>query len=110
MGALRKAGSSWQQDVLERSLREALRWRVLEVLDVARPHWLAEVVLLAGFAVGWPGVTKEVLRRELDYLELRQLLSLNRSEPDWQAKLTREGVDIVEYTVDCEPGIARPQP
>jgi len=27
----------------------------------------------------------------------------------WTAELTRHGVDVVEYTVECEPGIARPK-
>ena len=26
----------------------------------------------------------------------------------WHAELTRYGVDVAEYTIDCEPGIARP--
>jgi hypothetical protein len=32
----------------------------------------------------------------------------NRNGPVWSAELTHHGVDIVEYTVDCFPGIARP--
>ena len=33
-----------------------------------------------------------------------------RKEPSgrWWSSLTRHGIDIAEYTVDCEPGIARP--
>lgn len=30
------------------------------------------------------------------------------ADNDWAAELTRYGVDIVEYTIGCEPGIARP--
>ena len=26
----------------------------------------------------------------------------------WFADLTRYGVDVAEYTVDCQPGVARP--
>ena len=26
----------------------------------------------------------------------------------WFADLTRLGVDLAEYTIDCQPGIARP--
>jgi len=31
------------------------------------------------------------------------------ASPAWFGKLTREGVDVVEYTVLCDPGIARPR-
>jgi hypothetical protein len=50
------------------------------------------------------------LRRELDYLSDRKLVEL-RKEPTgrWFADLTRYGVDICEYNIDCEPGIARPE-
>ena len=29
-------------------------------------------------------------------------------QPQWFCKLDRYGIDVVEYTVACEPGIARP--
>jgi hypothetical protein len=49
------------------------------------------------------------VKRELDYMKSRDLVSL-RTNPlgHVHAKLERYGIDIVEYTVDCEPGIARP--
>ena len=49
------------------------------------------------------------VRRELDYLADRDLVKL-RKEPSgrWWGELTRYGVDIAEYTIDCHPGIARP--
>ena len=55
-------------------------------------------------------VTPMEVRKELDYLEGRSLVKL-RKEPSgrWWSDLTRYGVDIVEYTVSCEPGIARPE-
>ena len=51
----------------------------------------------------------EVTARELDYLADRDLLEV-RKEPGgrWHAELARYGVDVVEYTVDCDPGIGRP--
>ena len=49
------------------------------------------------------------MRRELDYLETRDLVKVF-TDPLGQvsAELTRFGIDIAEYTVDVEPGIARP--
>lgn len=54
-------------------------------------------------------VTSSELRRELDYLRDRNLVTIKgEDQPFWSADLTRYGVDIVEYTVECHPGIARP--
>jgi len=56
-------------------------------------------------------ITLLEIRRELDYLEDRELLAVERSRvvPVWSAKINRLGVDLVEYTVPCDPGIARPE-
>ena len=37
-------------------------------------------------------------------------MTLNK-EPSgrWFAELNRHGTDVAEYTVECDPGIARPQ-
>ena len=53
--------------------------------------------------------TEVQIRRELDYLESRDLVKVF-TDPLGQvsADLTRFGIDIAEYTVPVEPGIARP--
>jgi hypothetical protein len=58
----------------------------------------------------YPDATELETRRELDYLADRELIDLDKM-PDgrWIAKLNRAGVDLAEYTTDCEPGIARPE-
>ena len=95
---------------LERSRREALRWRILQTLNVGRPYPIGEDVLLT--TVGGPDmpVTPMQLRRELEYLEHRKLIQLaGKCTSLWSAELNRYGVDVVEYTIDCDPGIARPR-
>ncbi|EFG6587636.1 hypothetical protein BMN62_003805 [Escherichia coli] len=58
----------------------------------------------------YPDTTQLELRRELDYLADRKMVELEkRPSGDWFADLSRLGVDIVEYTVECGPGIARPE-
>ena len=76
--------------------RESMRWNILLTLNNARPIGAYEATALE-------------LRRELDYLADRSLVDLKK-EPSgrWFADVTRYGVDIAEYTVDCQPGIARP--
>ena len=94
---------------MDKARRETNRWLILQCLDCARPLGAGEALLLSALA-DTATITPLELRRELDYLEERELLeTTNRNGPQWHAKLTRHGVDVVEYTVDIEPGIARPQ-
>ncbi|MBE2242480.1 MAG: hypothetical protein IAE86_06980 [Burkholderiaceae bacterium] len=90
--------------------REALRWLILLTLNNARPIGAYEGPILAVAQSEYPDATPLELRRELDYLSARELIALHK-EPGgkWFADLTRHGTDIAEYTVDCEPGIARPK-
>jgi hypothetical protein len=90
--------------------REHLRWLIILTLNHARPVGAFEGPILSVAQSEYPDATPLELRREMDYLADRQLVSLTR-RPDgrWFAELTRCGVDMAEYTVDCEPGIARPE-
>lgn len=108
MSALQKAHDVWGEQALEKGLRESVRWRALVLLDAARPEYLSDAALFACFGVGWPGLSRDTLRREIDYLRLRGLLTSSNDGPDWILGLTRDGIDLVEYTVPCDPGIARP--
>ena len=59
----------------------------------------------------FPDMSPDELRRELDYLRDRGLVTI-KTPPDgsaWRCDLTRYGIDVAEYTVDVEPGIARPE-
>ncbi len=89
--------------------RESLRWLILLTLNHARPIGAQESLILSTAQAVYADATALELRRELDYLEDRELVKLVKypSGP-WHAELTRYGVDIAEYTIDCEPGIARP--
>lgn len=89
--------------------REQLRWILLLALNYGRPNSVTEALIAATARELISDVTPLEVRRELDYLETRCLVSVKR-EPSgqWLAELTRMGVDVVEYTVECDPGIARP--
>ena len=89
--------------------RESMRWNILLTLNNARPIGAYEELVLSTIQAIYPDATALELRRELDYLAGRSLVELKK-EPSgrWFADVTRYGVDIAEYTVDCEPGIARP--
>jgi len=58
----------------------------------------------------YPDATALELRQQLDYLADRKMVELNKQPSGmWFADLTSLGVDIAEYTVECYPGIARPE-
>jgi hypothetical protein len=93
----------------EKHQREEARWRILR--DIGRPNPVAETLI-------WRHLTDDLhlqitphgLRRELDYLDERKLIKISGKEhPIWLSELTREGIDVIEYTIPCEAGIARPQ-
>ena len=45
----------------------------------------------------------------INTLSDRRLIDLTKQPAGmWFADLTRLGVDLAEYTIDCQPGIARP--
>ena len=87
-----------------------LRWQLIGILNKTRPHTASEQYLFDVLSLIYPDVTKIELRRELDYLQDRELLTLTKQPIGlWFADLTRHGVDIAEYTIECEAGIARPE-
>lgn len=94
---------------MARIRREALRWNLLKTLDWNRPYTMPEQRIAEVALTLYPDTTPQELRRELVYLEDRELVKITRqANGAWFADLTREGIDVAEYTVDCEPGIARP--
>ena len=89
--------------------RESMRWNLINTLDKARPHTSSEQFLLQVMQAIYPDATALEVRRELDYLADRDLVELKKQPSGtWFADLTRYGVDIAEYTIECDPGIARP--
>ena len=95
---------------MEKARREQIRWLIMVAVNAGRPSAVAESLIL-GAIQGVPvQCTALEVRRELDYLEDRKLIELERLEgAPWTAELTRDGVDFVEYTIPAEPGIARPK-
>lgn len=90
--------------------RESLRWYILLTLNTSRPVDPHEAVVLSTVQGIYPDATALELRRELDYLADRLLVTLVKSPSGpWVAGLTALGVDIAEYTVDCRAGISRPE-
>ena len=89
--------------------REDIRWQAMLTLNNARPIGAYEELVLSVVRAIYPDATAMELRKELDYLAERKLIILERNRLVWFAKINRYGIDIVEYVVPCDPGIARPR-
>ena len=93
----------------QRVRRESVRWHVLLVLSNARPIGSYEEPILSVVQAVYPDASPLELRQAMDYLDTRGLIVIDRQPHGrWHARLTRYGIDLAEYTCDCEPGIARP--
>ena len=93
----------------EKARREGMRWHIINTLNKARPYTSSEVFLLDVMRGIYPDATALELRQQLNYLKDRRLVELVKQPSGmWFADLNRLGVDIAEYTIDCEAGIARP--
>lgn len=95
---------------MARARREELRWLILSALYAAQPIGTSEAVIKNAIEPVILDLTLLEIRKELDYLAERDLVTVShRDGPIWTAKINRHGIDVVEYTVDCLPGIARPK-
>jgi len=98
------------QAQIDKARREAVRWFLMVTANVSRPHGMYTEAMLGVIQGTYPDATHHEIRRELDYLEERGLVKIKRDSLDrWAVELSRHGVDIVEYTVECDSGIARPK-
>lgn len=89
--------------------RESMRWMILLTLYNASPMGAFEELVLITVQAMFMDATALEIRREMDYLFERGLIKLDKQPHGrWFADLNRDGTDIVEYTVECDPGIARP--
>lgn len=96
--------------MMEKIRREGMRWNLLNALHKARPYTTHEQFLREVMASIYPNVTALEIRQQLEYLADRKLVDIDKQPHGvWYADINRLGVDIVEYTIDCQAGIARPE-
>ena len=89
--------------------REAIRWHLLSAIDISRPVGIYTEALLSIIQSVYPDATHQEVRRNLDYLEEREMVKIQKDPMDrWAVDLTRIGIEFGEYTIDAQPGIARP--
>ena len=91
-------------------LLPSLRWTIMRTIMVGGHLGATDRMCKEVAAAEFMGVTRQLVRNEIKYLEDRGLVDVTRSEvAAWRMTLNRHGRDIVDYTVPCLPGIARPE-
>ena len=89
--------------------RESMRWLLSNTLNNARPLGAMDVLLLSVVQAIFPDATANELHVQLAYLEDKGLVDIMRQrDGHWHSVLSSDGIDVVEYTIDCPAGIARP--
>lgn len=100
---------SFSADILK-VRREAIRWHLLSAINLSRPVGIYTEALLPIIQSVYTDATHQEIRKELDYLEVREMCTIQRDPVDrWMVALTRTGIDFVEYTIDAQLGVARPR-
>ena len=92
---------------MQRHFDKETRWRIMYALNAGRPYGCNENLLVLALSDAQLAVDINDIRRNLEYLEGHKLVELDRHEI-WGAKLTSQGIDVVEYNADCPTGIGRP--
>lgn len=94
----------------EQQRRGFMRWIILLSANLNRPVQSTDQFLLGVVRAEYADATEMQIRRELDYLQSRELLAMTADPASGRVRvsLTRYGIDVAEYTVDVEPGILRP--
>ncbi len=95
---------------LAKTRRESLRWLFIRFLHADMRYAGTDIALFNHALTEYPDATRAEVRRELHYLFLAKILVLTEKKERWRLQLTKEGVDIAEYTIHCPPGIWRPPP
>jgi DNA-binding transcriptional ArsR family regulator len=95
---------------LEQKNREEARWRMLRVIDAGRPIAVSEQIIWRVLSDIKLALSLNAVRRELAYLRDLGLVELEGEGMEtWFAKLTANGVDVVEYNFPSPAGVARPR-
>jgi hypothetical protein len=90
--------------------REAMRWHLLAAINLSRPQGIYTEPLLSIIQAVYPDATHHEIRVNLDYLEEREMVKIAKDPMDrWFLDLTRTGIEFVEYTIEAQPGVARPR-
>lgn len=89
-------------------MREDMRWRLLEVASFAGATGLTDSIAFPILHELFPYATLRGVQDELDYLEGKGLIDLQRGGADWRYSLSATGTDCVQGNIECPAGIRKP--
>nr|VFK67720.1 MAG: hypothetical protein BECKUNK1418G_GA0071005_115912 [Candidatus Kentron sp. UNK]VFK73052.1 MAG: hypothetical protein BECKUNK1418H_GA0071006_115912 [Candidatus Kentron sp. UNK] len=94
----------------DRIRRESNRWNCLLTLKNAQPLGVWEELILDTLRAITPDITKKEVREIMDYLQEQGYVRLKKKPHGrWHGKLTANGLHLLDYDIDCPPGISRPE-
>lgn len=88
--------------------REDMRWRLLELANFAGATGLTDSMAFPIMHELHPFVSLKGIQDELDYLEKKELIDLQRGAADWRYSLSATGTDCVQGNIECPAGIRKP--
>ncbi|SRR6266851_2980100 len=96
---------------LQKHAREFARWMILRMLYAGRPDGIGEAIILRVLQDLDFDCELDDVRRQLDYLRSLGLAEAGQDDPGagWWARLTAQGVAVVEYNASAPSGVGRPR-
>ncbi len=86
-----------------------LRWLMVRAIEASRPTPISERMLYRVLNGSDCPISPREVRREMDFLALRGLISIDQSDPDfWEATTTADGALFAQGDGPEVPGIDRP--
>lgn len=95
--------------ISEANRRELTRWLVLMTAHVCRPLDAPFQTILRVVQEAYKNASEHEIKLAVEYLKKSGHV-IHRCEKGFNfVELTRQGIDMVEYTIPAEPGIYRPE-
>lgn len=88
---------------------ESGRWLMIVAIGEAGYVGATEEMILQAIVEHWPETTSEWIRNQLNYLEDKGLVKIEKHEvKQWRVVLAHYGHDVRDYVVPVPLGIRRP--
>lgn len=86
--------------------KEDLRWRLLKIAHTAGSVGVSETIIFQILNQLALPSDRPFVREQMQYLQGKNLIDIDRNESIWSIRPTVSGIDVVEGTVACPSGIA----
>lgn len=99
--------------LLDNARKRMARWRILRILYTGRPYPVGEGLIAEVMNDADLAMTMTEIRSAIQYLQGKGYVTYKEVRvpgegTHWEAMLESKGVDFLEYTIEDDPGISRP--